>query len=157
MEKVIFLDFDGVLNSVKWMTKLHESGEKFTSFLSRSFKELDPAAVKLVSDLAVETNSAIIVSSSWRILHPLHEICDILAANGMNENVLPRGTTPHHGNFRGDEVRLWLSQNPHIGVHVIFDDDGDFHPDQPLVKTSWEEGLLEAHIDIARGILLNIE
>lgn len=157
MSRIIFLDFDGVLNCLPWMKQLSESGEVFTSFLARSFKELDPARVKLVSDLAEEVNAGIIVSSSWRILHPLHEICDILKANGMAEDVLPRGVTPKHGSFRGDEVNLWLSQNPHITTHVIFDDDGDFHPGQPLVQTSWEEGLCAAHIDIAREILLDID
>ena len=123
--RIIFLDFDGVLNNAAWMKACYEQGKKHTSFLNRHFEELDPASVKMISDLAVETESGIIVSSSWRILHPLHELCDILKHNGMAEDVLPRGVTPHRGNFRGDEVEMWLSQNPHIKSHVIFDDDGD--------------------------------
>lgn len=151
------MDFDGVLNCLPWMKQLTESGEVFTSFLQRSYKEIDPARVKLVSDFALAVDAGIIISSSWRILHPLHELCDILSANGMHDDVLPRGVTPHKGSFRGDEVNLWLQQNTHINSHVIFDDDGDFHPDQPLVQTTWEEGLLPVHIEQARKILLNID
>lgn len=157
MERIIFLDFDGVLNCWPWIKQLNESGEKFESFLKRSYKEIDPARVKMISDLAVETGSGIIISSSWRILHELHELCDILLVNGMNEDVLPRGVTPKKGGFRGDEVQMWLDQNTHIQSYVIFDDDGDFHPHQPLVQTSWDEGLCASHIVRAREILLNID
>lgn len=150
--RVIFLDFDGVLNSAEWMKHLHNTKEKFDSFLQRSYKELDPIKVKMMSEFAIEQQASIVVSSSWRILHPLHELCDILLHNGMTEEALPKAVTPHFGNFRGDEVNLWLQQNPQYNSHVIFDDDGDFHKDQPLVKTTWETGLQEAHIDLARGI-----
>jgi hypothetical protein len=153
MERCIFLDFDGVLNCASWLKQLDESGEKFESFLHRTYKELDPARVKMVSDLAKETNSGIIISSSWRNLHPLNELCDILLKNGMDEDVLPRGITPNIGLFRGNEVEYWIDHNTQITSHVIFDDGTDFHPHQPLVLTTWDEGLLPAHIEKARKIL----
>lgn len=158
MNKIIFLDFDGVLNSASWFKTIHESreGKPYVSSFERSTEQLDPRCVKMISDLAVSTGSNIIVSSSWRILHELHEIQDILEARGMVKEVLPIGVTPDsHKRFRGDEVKMWLAQNPRVHTHVIFDDDGDFYSDQPLVKTSWEDGLLPHHVELAREILLN--
>lgn len=156
MNRIIFLDIDGVLNSAKWMVSQSFDEKVYTSMFERHINDLDPAAVKMISDLAVETQSGIIVSSSWRILHPLHEIRDMLKACGMDERVLPHGVTPRsRKSFRGDEVNEWLEQNPDVCIHVIFDDDNDFHPNQPLINTSWEVGVQPEHIERARKILMN--
>jgi hypothetical protein len=153
--RVIFLDIDGVLNCADWLHSQHQTGIKYKSFMERHYKELDPARVKMISDFAVETQASIIISSTWRILHELHELCDMLSAAGMDQSVLPVGVTPRsEKGFRGDEIRAWLHQNPHINNYVIFDDDGDFYSGQPLVKTTWDDGLLPSHIEAARHILV---
>lgn len=155
--RIIFLDFDGVLNNAKWIHDLKESGVKFTSWIEKDYREIDPSRVKMVSDLAIETQAKIVVSSSWRIINPLDRLQDYLRKGGMDESVLPIDVTPRANgrDFRGDEIIMWLDNHPEVTSHVIFDDDGDFYPLQPLVKTSWDGGLCEDHVDIARGILLN--
>jgi hypothetical protein len=153
--KVIFLDFDGVLNTAELIHSV-VSSRKFTSYTEKHYEELDPVRVKMISDLALETGAVIVVSSSWRILHTLEELRDMLRCAGMDERVLPIDVTPNTSRgFRGQEVYDWLSDHPDVTHHVIFDDDGDFYPLQPLVKTSWEGGLTEDHIDLARGALIN--
>lgn len=155
--KAIFLDFDGVLNNIEWMMQFKANDATYYSYFEKSAKELDPSRVKMISDLAVETDSSIVVSSSWRLLHELHELRDLLETRGMDPKILPRSVTPDSSRrFRGDEIDMWLQVNPDYKTHVIFDDDGDFYPHQPLVQTSWEVGLLPTHIDAARKILLNI-
>jgi hypothetical protein len=152
--RVIFLDFDGVLNSREWFIKNQKMIQSRKSILTRSREQLDPAAVKLVSDFALEKDADTVISSTWRRLHTLKEINAMLKARGWQAR-LPFDVTPKTDEgFRGDEVNRWLWDNRPIHPHVIFDDDGDFHPDQPIVQTTFEFGITEAHIDIARGILL---
>ena len=154
--KVIFLDFDGVLNSMKWYKRRKEMGMEIpTSFLHRSQYELDEAAVKMMSDFVKEVQASVVVSSSWRILHPIEELREIVKVCGWDAPEFIDVTPRSEKGFRGGEVGQWLKQTYHtIQSHVIFDDDGDFYPDQPLVKTSWELGLEQHHIDQAREILL---
>ena len=155
--KVIFLDFDGVLNSQQWMDFLREEHHitvEDLGMLQRSEMELDPDKVKLINDFATETGAKIVISSSWRILHPLNELCEMLLAAGISEENLPFDITPITvKQHRGREIEFWLSSHPDCTHYVIFDDSSDFYPNQPLVKTTWDMGLLEGHIDIARGIL----
>lgn len=133
---------------------MHAANPTCASFLERHQHDLNPDAVKLVSDFALEMDARTVISSSWRILHPLGEIRIMLHNRGWDERNLIIDKTPRTSRgFRGDEVNEWLSQHPEVTAHVIFDDDGDFHDSQPLVKTSWDHGIQEAHIDIARDLL----
>ena len=47
--------------------------------------------------------------------------------------------------MRGDEVQAWLDDDDkkcgENHTYVIFDDDSDFHPDQPLIKCNPACGL----------------
>ena len=157
MTRVIFLDFDGVLNSAEWMKGFQERNPNlFLHSFERTLKELNPQQVQMMSKFAEEMDASVVISSSWRILHPLGELIAILTANGWGETPIIGMTPRVHSGFRGDEVNLWLAENTFRGKvenHVIFDDDGDFHPDQPLVQTDWEQGLQECHIEHARTIL----
>lgn len=151
--RIIFLDFDGVLNSREFLIKNQESIQSRRSFLTRSREQIDPVAVKLVSDFALEKDADTVISSSWRRLHTLKEINAMLKARGWAAR-LPFDVTPKTDEgFRGDEINQWLWDNRPIHSHVIFDDDGDFHLAQPLVMTTFDFGITEAHIDLARGIL----
>jgi len=154
--RVVFLDFDGVLNSAKWMEQVHAVDRKFASFLQRHQEELNPEAVKLVSDFVLEMEARVVISSSWRILHPLGEIRIMLKNRGWDARNLIIDKTPNtKRGWRGEEVNQWLSEHPEVTAHVIFDDDGDFHDIQPLVKTSWDNGVTPFHIDVARKLLTN--
>lgn len=154
MTKICFLDVDGVLNSIEWIKNNHEAVKAATSFLQRSEKEMNPEAVKEISSLVERTNTSVVISSSWRRLHTLEEISLMLRNNGWTAPD-PVDITPtlKHTSFRGDEILAWLANHPEVTTHVIFDDDGDFHPSQPLVRTSYQFGLTKAHIVTAEEIL----
>ena len=152
--RVAFLDFDGVLNSAEWMKQVHTIDRNFASFMERHCEELNPEAVKLVSDFVLEMEASVVISSSWRILHPLEEIQAMLFARGWDSrNPIIDKTPNSKRGWRGEEVNEWLRAHPEVTAHVIFDDDGDFHDVQPLVKTSWDTGITPFHIEIARKML----
>ncbi|AFU88183.1 hypothetical protein CcrColossus_gp313 [Caulobacter phage CcrColossus] len=52
-------------------------------------------------------------------------------------------------------MRIWFRANPRHGAapYVIFDDDSDFYPDQPHVKTHYDHGLTDADIERASQLL----
>lgn len=160
--KIVFLDFDGVLNSLEWSKRRYELGMEIpTSFMQRGVQELDNNAVKMVSDFVKEVGASVVVSSSWRILHSIEELRQIVAACGWDAPEFIDVTPRSQKGFRGDEVNTWLTDSTKRNIeilepithHVIFDDDGDFYPDQPLIKTSWELGIEQHHIARARQIL----
>lgn len=153
--KIIFLDFDGVLNNDKWIHAVFADKKKYISYSERQQDELDPSRVKLISDFAKDVGASIVVSSSWRITHTLEELQTFLYTAGLDRsvNVIDRTPRDYRG-YRGAEVKAWLKDHPEVTHHVIFDDDRDFDKGQPLVLTSATEGLQHDHIDLAYGILL---
>lgn len=152
---IIFLDFDGVLNNAEWISEIQRKND-FLTFFERHEKEFDPTKVKLMSDFAIEIEASIVISSSWRKLHSLQELTEMLQKVGMDTKVPIIGMTSSlNSGFRGEEVQHWVTTNAKPIKYVIFDDDGDFYPYQPLVKTSWDEGLFPSHIELARERLLN--
>jgi HAD domain in Swiss Army Knife RNA repair proteins len=152
--RVVFLDFDGVLNNADWIHKMHAAGHKHASFLQKHQDDLNPDAVKLVSDFVLEMEARVVISSSWRILHPIGELRIMLKNRGWDDRNLIIDKTPRTSRgFRGDEVNQWLSEHPEVTSHVIFDDDGDFHDIQPLVKTTWDSGITPFHIQVAKDLL----
>ena len=54
---------------------------------------------------------------------------------------------------RGEEVKHWIKSNGFKGRYVCVDDDSDFLPGQPLVKTDFTEGLTAEHADQCIAIL----
>ena len=155
--RIIFLDFDGVLNSHNWFLANRDFIQNTQSFMERHARELDSSAVRMVSNLAQETDADVVISSSWRIFNSLEDMNIMLIQNGWAAR-LPFDVTPNlNRGMRGNEIIEWLANRGselNVESHVIFDDDGDFHSGQPLVRTNFETGIQQAHIDIAREILL---
>lgn len=148
--KILFLDIDGVLNSREWYLRNKNSIE--SGLMYRCKEELDPNACDLVNELCTEFSLAIVISSTWRRLHTLGAIQQMLASRGLHAPVI--GATPQlRSGFRGQEVDEWLYDNPGSIRHVILDDDGDFGPHQPLVQTNNEYGVCYRDIDKARSLL----
>jgi hypothetical protein len=128
---LVFLDFDGVLNS-------EGSAKAFGSW-----HRFDPVSVSLMSRLCDETGAKIVVSSSWRpqrqgCLSTLTRAMWQVGAGELVKFVI--GYTDRLLGIRGAEVAKFLRDNQHNGKHVIFDDDSDFFPGQPLVQTSLGRG-----------------
>jgi len=156
--KIIFLDCDGVLNSILFMQQCYKKD-------INPDDKIDPEAVSLLTDLVNKTNAKIVISSCWRD--------DFLDSNDLEglrqllvvENNLPDviiGMTPYvwepgKRRTRGNEIQKWIDNcNINIESFVIIDDDSDMeHLWKYLVKTNVMLGLRQEHIQKAISILEN--
>ncbi len=148
--KLIFLDFDGVLNSINYARRTRQIGEMSTTY------DIDPAAAERIRRLVFETGAKIVVSSTWRIIHNLQSLQRILGVfNIPAKDVI--GVTPRMNADRGHEIQAWLDcTEEDIESFVIIDDSSDMaHLLLNLVHTSWRSGFLDAHVELARDMLNN--
>lgn len=151
---LIFLDVDGVLNSIRSMIA-YQSGREF-----------DAVAVRLLDRLCIKLTDAgkspeVVISSTWRILHPrIRWWTDLWAHYGCIA-IRTVGMTPDFGdnepNRRGREVLKWMQTNGAGDPYVCLDDDSDFLPGQPLVLIDHSFGLQVAHINEAFRVLTGPE
>lgn len=162
MRKIIFLDIDGVLNSMDYFEQTKDC---------KGHTEINPEKVKLLKEIVDRTGSEIVLSSTWRDLgkrknepeHPMYTyLTDTLKECGM-EIV---GHTPYIGQDRPKEIKAWLDNQQNKDIRFVsLDDDfpkhkydevgiGDF-----LVRTCFYEkdgGLRKEHVEKAVEIL-NLE
>jgi hypothetical protein len=143
--KIIFLDIDGVLNTY---------GQGICPSLELNHKNWDLKLVKRLDWLCEKTSASVVISSSWRKLE-----ADI---NWWNAQFTLAGafyidvvdTTPgSHNGFRGREVSSWLATLP-VEKYAILDDDSDFYPSQPRVRTNAFCGLTQGNVWEAYAILM---
>jgi len=130
MDKIIFLDIDGVLNVIP---------KKWDKYGGQFHKEFENNLKYLIK----KTNAKIVISSSWRIdgLQVMQnmwidrklpgEVIDITPISRFMEK------DEKDGFNRGYEIKHWLDKNP-TKNYVIIDDDIDMLPEQlnNFVKTS---------------------
>jgi hypothetical protein len=138
--KVIFLDFDGVLNSEASMRMEHRrKNVRAGSTLSAL------ACSNLQYILEQDSSVTIVVSSTWRKTHTRVQLQNILASYGV-DGARVVGFTPSLGSNRALEIDLYLADHPNITKFVILDDDQDVLGVQDLrghvFMTTWEDGLL---------------
>jgi hypothetical protein len=173
--KVVFLDIDGVLNSLRSFTAFKpnklENPDDDLELETRS--TCDPVSVKLINMIIEQTNAKIVVSSSHRIYFHSRYSKD-KSITGFNLNKLQLyiyslgiigeiidATPILDGEKRGIEVDQWLSEFPAkfpqyaLGQHAIFDDMTDFLPEQAskLVLSTFDNGFSIDNYKQARLIL----
>lgn len=150
MVKVVFLDFDGVLNSESFVRDYYRK-----SFLQREPAEIDPVAVARLNRILEATGAVVCISSSWRLLHKTEELVDFLKGTGFTGKVI--GITPRLDAPRGMEIQEWMDTAPgyrEIESFVILDDDADMaHLGHRLVQTDFAGGLEDHHIERAIRML----
>ncbi len=151
--KIIFLDFDGVLNSGPFIWSADKDD-------GRTIGHIDPKAVQLLNNLIKTTGAKVVVSSAWRILHTDEELQGFLNHHGFIGEIIgstPRHTTLADGSYgvRGDQIQEWLTMcDKEVESFVIFDDDSDMsHLKHKFVQTKFMIGLTEEHIEAAIEIL----
>lgn len=157
MIRVVFLDFDGVLNSRRSRKEL-------------GWNKLDPGAVELVNHICEVAGAEVVVSSTWRLKErpderPWARITRILAENGLRARV--RGMTPdlskrmtvNAGEFyeavpRGREIEAYLQCDPDVERFVILDDNDDMEHLKPwLIQTDDTIGIMPTHVERAVAML----
>lgn len=147
---LIFLDVDGVLNSQKFADKMFD--EECVDVFANDL--IDDHAVRLLKALIDETDSRVVLTSTWRKhFESFDRLCQQLRKHGITlYAVIDRLSKNEH---RGDDITNWLKENRgHFTNYVILDDDSDMtvHMEH-LVQTSFDDGLTRADVDKAIEIL----
>ncbi len=149
--KVVFLDFDGVLNSLGFFQREHGPLDR-----------LDPAAVQRLDLLVRRAGAKVVVSSSWRVGRTLDALRQLLAQAGYDGEVV--GCTPDLGSrvyvadgsaLRSLEIRAWLdAQTEPVEAYVVLDDGALDELAPCFVRTTFATGLCDEHVEEALAILM---
>lgn len=124
--RVLFLDYDGVVNRSMW----NEKGTKHFFGYPEDGAVNDFQAVQWVSEFCARCKYDIVVTSTWRKYGNWKEC---LIAGGLREGIEVQGKTEDlsgTGGKRGDEIKLYLDTHPEIKYYVIADDIDEVLPEQ---------------------------
>lgn len=142
MRRILFLDFDGVLNSQDWYVRRGEIGGLHIPRNQRD--DFDPAAGALLKSIVDRVPKLeIVVSSTWRLNADMATLRDYLSPFGIPRGTVVDKTPRFPGEVRGKEIKAWLDKNvTDICTFVILDDDRDMEPIMGnLIKTDNKIGL----------------
>lgn len=157
--KIIFLDFDGVLNSARFM-ETNAQGLQF------GHSQIDPEAIERLNRIVEMTGAQIVISSSWRHVWSKNEIVRMMEKRGFRHSDAVIDITPSLQGPRGDEIAQWLgmederrridAERGDVESFVILDDSTDF-PDPEMqdhfVNTDFDVGLTDDDANRAIFIL----
>jgi len=152
--KIIFLDIDGVLNSRAFFLARTAGLEEHQDEEAHTREMIDPAAVALLNHLVEKSGAEIVISSSWRIAYSMSEIGHALYANGFRHRLAIIGKTTTSDGERGSQIQEWLESAGEPVTFAILDDSDDMGVHRPrLVRTDWERGLEQHHVEQALALL----
>lgn len=155
MSKIIFLDFDGVITTLK------------------SNWNLDKEKMELVKQICDATGAKIVISSSWR-RYTLEQTLELITTKqiekGFQSFLYPEDVVDitarmyafksgnretHYGLYRGVEIGQWLSEHQDVTNYVILDDDSDMLLSQKkhFIKTHTLRGISKRDVKRAINIL----
>jgi hypothetical protein len=112
----MFLDIDGVLATSK------QFGIRGKSDLYLLYKEypFDETNVEIFNSLVEQFDFDIVLSSDWRLNHPIEEMNHIFQLNGMNKKIFDYTDDLFDGS-RTDEIKKYILDNK-IEKYIIIDD-----------------------------------
>ena len=148
---VIFLDFDGVLNTELHQARLAVEGKPNKDAWGPLF---DPSAVENLRLIIDNTDAAIVISSSWRYAHRLGSLRMMWEVRELPGEII--GTIPCGATYisRGEDIECWLYKYGRPD-YVISDDLDDFSPAQHdrYIETNPIVGITDADAQKAIEIL----
>ena len=149
-QAVIFLDVDRVLTSEQSLRDYH--AEKWRNpigwggIITKEQVVWDEACMAILRRILQATGAQVVMSSSWRNIHPLSDFPVMLALYGCPADVL--GATPNvdsgllwslgiemteKADFsRGEEIQCWLDAHPQVDRYAVLD---DFQPELMALPT----------------------
>lgn len=127
--KIIFLDFDGVMDTAYYDHILSKKGLPGNDFYGTVF---DPNCVRNLAKIIEKTGADIVVSSSWKHFMSYKEFLDMWEYRGLPGFVTDVTPTPAVRRNRGDEIDAWLNECDVDCQYVIIDDldGGNFNEHQ---------------------------
>jgi len=158
--KIVFLDFDGVLNS-------HEFARSDRYVEKDGIFGLDPRAVARLNRITNRPDVQVVVSSYWRLGRTVEQLRDILTEVGFVGIVRDKTRdwmrrldgNVYAAEERGHEIQAWLdehvkSSDEELDAFVILDDNSDMaHLGSRLIQTDFELGLQDHHVERAIEML----
>jgi len=161
---VVFLDFDGVINSMPYLLAQARSGDGEPGEASA----IDPAAIRLVNRIIRRTVAVVVVSSAWRHGRTVPELRALLRSRGFRGRVVDKtpewvkkpgtGLVVDAYGERGDEICAWIESAEARGFmvdgFVVLDDNSDMSAVRAhFVQTSMDTGITESDVERAIEIL----
>ena len=148
--KIIFLDFDGVLNSVGYVARCGEDGVV-----------LDPSRMELLKQLVAATDAKIVLTTSWREYWSKDPALCTETGRLIDQRFAGYGLqiydkTPRLRLSREAEISRWLGQHPEVQHFVVLDDmllSGDFLRGHYIKTANFFHGLEAQDVELAIGIL----
>lgn len=151
--KVIFLDFDGVLNSQG--SFLYEDNRRkkhkeqgVQGPVNETLCNVCTANFQFVLDQYPDVK--VVISSTWRNLFTLEWLKAKLQSYHIDSSRVI-GITPEDtlGGDRGREIQWWLNKHKEVTHYIIIDDNDwgitPIHTPERFVHTTWAGGMTIAH------------
>ena len=151
--KVIFLDIDGVLNTIDTFKRRKDIYNNYGVIIPR----IDFYRVKFLKEIIDKTDAKIIISSTWRKYdNDMKELKEVFSLFDLEVYDV---TCIDISGKKGIEINDWLNKNEVDSFVIIDDETSDMiHLEKYVVKTRENfkaTGLLEKHVDVAINILNN--
>ena len=152
MRRIIFLDFDGVLNTEYYQGLLQFQGKQWQDEHGAFF---DPRAVRQLKRVIDTTGADIVVESSWKYLglEAMQELWRVRNLPGRVIDITPSLT----GNAsKGEGISAWLSEYVTPDTRYVIIDDEYVVLDSQIPYFIWTnpyEGLTEDQANRAISIL----
>lgn len=151
MNKIIFLDFDGVLNTEHYQDLLQYQDKPWQDEYGAFF---DPKAVKQLKRIIDATDADIVVESSWKYLglDAMKELWKVRNLPGTIIDITPSLL----GKNKGVEIASWLSKYAKQDIRYVIIDDEYVILDSQLphfILTNPYEGITEEQANRAISML----
>ena len=171
--KVIFLDIDGVLNSIQFSKKRYEKYKK----TGKWDIAIDDSKVKMLKEIIDKSGGPdevkVVLSSSWRKhfsevngkMFPKDDTGeDCRYAFSKHDIVLYSRTGSSKDGNRGKEITEWMDSHSNLNIthYVVIDDETidilEYIPQNYIVKPNYNlGGIDDSHVRAAIHILNNGE
>lgn len=137
---IIFLDFDGVVETIYWEQDIDGSWS-YNIHKHRKSELNNKQAIGWLNELYSKVKYDIVVSSNWRIGMTIEDLQNLITNSGFNPEIRVIGTTPILYQQRGKEIQQWIDDNNFTGKFIIIDDDSDMcHLLPLLIRTDCQLG-----------------
>lgn len=155
MPDIVFLDIDGVLNSDSHWEMLAPEADWF-----QVFPENLEFFLRAMRRILQERDLRVVMSTSWRAAgREKLEGYFREAVPGLAEELFsmlhPDWSTKLLSGPRGGEVAEWLGRHAEAGRYLCVDDEEDWLPGQPVLKTIAEYGFQRREREIMEAFFLD--
>lgn len=157
--KLVFLDFDGVLNGCESPTaRANADPTLVPGSVPWCAAQLDHDKVERLNTILERTGAYVVITTSWKAAESFDLLCHILRFKGLKGFIL--GAIEHIGRdkegvfyYRADEIEHWLDHVKGVESYVVLDDLDMYQLTPRHVKTETEVGLQDEHVERAIQLL----